>query len=188
MYCVTAQSVMRWVRDLGKHVRVTTKEQVRTVQRRIRIINTHITFCQRPFSIYKHVPLHLSSTSHEKRKPTPMKFFDSAIAAVILGICISSVAAAPIAGGFDASVTGKDRNSRFITRASFLHVIVDGEWCVANAAITKRWTENALRRYRVAFSTTDSSIVYRLGEVCDNFDDHVTSKLDPFCRHRCPRF
>lgn len=61
--------------------------------------------------------------------------------------------------------------------------------CIADAAIIKKWKEDALQRYRVAFSTTDSSIVYKLGEVCDKFDDHIASKFDlALSRHECVRF
>ncbi|KAF9630906.1 hypothetical protein BFW01_g1777 [Lasiodiplodia theobromae] len=83
-----------------------------------------------------------------------MKFLDSAIAAIALGLCVSSSAATPVSGDFAVNDIAKRD-------------------CIADAAIIKKWKEDALQRYRVAFSTTDSSIVYKLGEVCDKFDDHI---------------
>ncbi|EOD43497.1 uncharacterized protein LTHEOB_8441 [Neofusicoccum parvum] len=63
-----------------------------------------------------------------------MKFFSTAITTAVLGLFIASSAAAP---------------------AEALEARDD---CVVNAKIISDWSEDGLRRYRIAFSTTKSGV------------------------------
>ncbi|KAB2572704.1 hypothetical protein BFW01_g10274 [Lasiodiplodia theobromae] len=80
-----------------------------------------------------------------------MKFFSSAITAAVFGLTVSSAVAAPT--NSDASLDIEKR--------------VD---CVANAAIIRKWSEDALTRYRVAFSITRQDIDSdTFGQSCSEF-------------------
>ncbi|KAL1639596.1 hypothetical protein SLS58_007796 [Diplodia intermedia] len=79
-----------------------------------------------------------------------MKFSASTITAIVLGLSASAVAA-PTS---DAPLNPLEKR-------------VD---CVANAAIIRKWSEDALQRYRVAFSITRPDISSDLlGDSCGDF-------------------
>ncbi|KAF4541446.1 uncharacterized protein LTHEOB_8441 [Lasiodiplodia theobromae] len=79
-----------------------------------------------------------------------MKFFSTAVTTAVLGLFISSSAAAP---------------------AEALEARDD---CVVNAAIISNWAESGLRRYRVAFSTSKANVDMK-AVACESF----WKKADP---------
>ncbi|KAH7046706.1 hypothetical protein B0J12DRAFT_786762 [Macrophomina phaseolina] len=94
-----------------------------------------------------------------------MKFFDFAITAVVLGLTISSAGAAPAGDASANAISGKR---------------VD---CAAIAAIIRKWTEDALQRFRVAFSVTRPDFSNgRLEESCSLWThDTITTKPSGKC-------